>query len=175
MQTKIYQDGRKENIQLRNRQKQGFPERKRSTGSFSKNPADYYWADYGDTSHVMKTKISYWFFLGLVVWTIIISLRKKGIIIPVFSNYFTDFITVPMYTYLIEYIMNDVLGYYWKPDLKFILSSIMYLSILFEVICPIFSERFTGDILDIVAYFAGGIFYYFFKIILWDFFKSDRV
>ncbi|MCT2562812.1 hypothetical protein [Chryseobacterium herbae] len=111
----------------------------------------------------MKNKISYWFLLGLAVWLLIIFLRRKGIVIPVISNHLTDFITVPMYAYLIEYLMNYILGYHWKPDVKFILSSTFYLSILFEVVCPMISERFTGDILDVVAYLAGGIVYYFMK------------
>ncbi|MGG5208629.1 hypothetical protein ACQWU4_06745 [Chryseobacterium sp. MIQD13] len=111
----------------------------------------------------MKNKISYWFLLGLVVWVLIIFLRRKGIFIPVISNHFTDFITVPMYTCLIEYLMNDILKYQWKPDLKFILSSFIYLSLLFEVVCPILSEKFTGDIWDVIAYLTGGLGYYFLK------------
>lgn len=112
----------------------------------------------------MKNKISYWFLSGLMFWLLIVFLRKKGIIIPVISNHFTDFITVPMYTYLIEYLMNTVMGYRWKPDVKFIFTSVLYLSLLFEVICPMLSERFTGDILDVMAYLAGGIVCYLLKI-----------
>ncbi|SFN13445.1 hypothetical protein SAMN05421594_1252 [Chryseobacterium oleae] len=123
----------------------------------------------------MKNKISYWFLLGLAIWLLIIFLRKKGIIIPVISNHLTDCITVPMYAYLIEYLMNNILGYHWKPDFKFILSSTLYLSILFEVICPLFSEKFTGDIFDVLAYMAGGIVYYFFRNRLLSFFKGDRI
>lgn len=112
----------------------------------------------------MKKRISYWFLLGLVGWLLIIQLRKNGIYISVINNHFTDFITVPMYCYLIEYIMNGWLGFRWKPDFKFVLTSVLYLSLLFEVICPKLSELFTGDILDVLMYFVGGMFYYFFKI-----------
>ncbi|CAI8737861.1 hypothetical protein [Chryseobacterium sp. IT-36CA2] len=112
----------------------------------------------------MKKRISFWFLLGLVVWGIIILLRRNGIVIPVINDYFTDCISVPMYCYLIEYIMNGVLGYQWKPDLKFVLTSVLYLSFLFEVICPKLSTHFTGDFLDMLAYFVGGILYYFFAV-----------
>lgn len=112
----------------------------------------------------MKSKISYWFLSGLIVWAIIILLRKNGIFIPVINNYCTDFITVPMYCYLIEYIMNSLLRFQWKPDFKFVLTSILYLSFLFEVLCPKLSPLFTGDISDVLAYFVGGILYYVFKI-----------
>ncbi|MET3035576.1 hypothetical protein ABXT08_05715 [Chryseobacterium sp. NRRL B-14859] len=112
----------------------------------------------------MKKKISCWFLLGLSVWAAILLLRKNGIYIPVINGYFTDFITVPMYCYLIEYIMNNIMGYHWKPDLKFVLTSVVYLSFLFEVICPGLSKVFTGDIIDVLAYFVGGMIYYLLRI-----------
>ncbi|MGE8431971.1 MULTISPECIES: hypothetical protein [Chryseobacterium] len=112
----------------------------------------------------MKKRISYWFLLGLVVWVIIIQLRRNSIYLPVINDYFTDFITVPMYCYLIEYIMNSLLRFRWKPDLKFVLTSVVYLSFLFEILCPRLSKLFTGDVFDVLAYFGGGIAYYIFKI-----------
>ncbi|MDR3026244.1 hypothetical protein [Chryseobacterium sp.] len=108
----------------------------------------------------MKRRISYWFLLGLAAWGVIVLLRRNGIYIPVINDYFTDIITVPMYCYLIEYIMNSILGYQWKPDLKFILTSVFYLSFLFEVLCPKLSVQFTGDVFDVLAYFTGGMVYY---------------
>lgn len=123
----------------------------------------------------MKKKISIWFLLGLVCWVVIVFLRNNGIFIPVISGHLTDFMTIPMYAYLIDYIMNALLNYSWKPDFKFILSSAIYLSLLFEAICPMLSEKFTGDILDVIAYFTGGVAYYFVRIRLPEFFKSDRV
>ncbi|MFN1216528.1 hypothetical protein ACKW6Q_06020 [Chryseobacterium kwangjuense] len=112
----------------------------------------------------MKNSISCGFLLGLAVWAFIIVLREKGIVIPVISNHLTDFITLPMYAYLVEYIMNDLLCYRWKPDLKFIIISAVYLSLLFEVVCPILSEKFTGDFWDVLAYFVGGMIYYLAKV-----------
>jgi hypothetical protein len=122
----------------------------------------------------MKNKIPYWFMVGLIIWLIVILLRKKGIFIPVISNHLTDFITVPMYAYLIEYLMNDVLEYQWKPNIKFFLSSVIYLSLLFEVICPMVSEKFTRDILDVAAYLLGGWVCYI-KPILFNLFKSNGI
>ncbi|MBV8328586.1 hypothetical protein [Chryseobacterium sp.] len=112
----------------------------------------------------MEKKISYWFLSGLVIWAFIIVLRENDIYIPVINNHFTDLISVPMYCYLIEYIMNGILGYHWKPDLNFVLTSVVYISFLFEVICPGLSDLFTGDIFDVLAYFLGGIGYYILHI-----------
>ncbi|MCS3531448.1 hypothetical protein [Chryseobacterium sp. JUb7] len=111
----------------------------------------------------MDRKFSIGFLSGLSMWLIIFLLRKNGIIIPVINNYLTDLITIPMYAYLIEYIVNKIPGFRWKPDLKFILTSILYISFLFEVFCPMISDRFTGDVFDIVAYSIGGLGYYFFR------------
>ncbi len=115
----------------------------------------------------MKGRISYWFLLGLAVWGVIALLRRNGIYIPFINDYFTDCITVPMYCYLIEYIMNSILGGQWKPDFKFVLTSVLYLSFLFEILCPKLSVHFTGDIFDVLAYFAGGIGYYFITVRHW--------
>jgi hypothetical protein len=115
----------------------------------------------------MKRGISYWFLLGLTAWGVIVLLRRNGMYIPVINDYFTDGITVPMYCYLIEFIMNSVLGYQWCPDLKFVLTSVFYLSFLFEVLCPKLSADFTGDFFDVLAYFVGGMIYYFVTIRNW--------
>lgn len=112
----------------------------------------------------MNKRISFWFLLGLATWGIIILLRTNGIVIPVINDHFTDCITIPMYCYLIEHIMNGILGYQWKPDLKFVLTSVLYLSFLFEVICPKLSTHFTGDFFDVLAYVAGGVGYYLFAV-----------
>ncbi|RQO38258.1 hypothetical protein DBR39_15440 [Chryseobacterium sp. KBW03] len=112
----------------------------------------------------MKKRISFWFLLGLAAWGAVLVLRQNGIYIPFLNDYFTDCITVPMYCYLIEYIMNVVLGYHWTPDLKFVLTSVLYLSFLFEVLCPKLSSHFTGDFYDVLAYSVGGVLYYFFAV-----------
>ncbi|AYZ34578.1 hypothetical protein EGY07_02870 [Chryseobacterium indologenes] len=121
----------------------------------------------------MKGKISYWFCLGLILWAVIIGLRKNSIYLPVINEYFTDLITVPMYCYLIEMIMN-FLGYTWKPDVKFVLTSAIYLSFLFEVLCPRLSNVFTADFFDVMAYFSGGILYYLFRIKSFRRFKKEE-
>ncbi|WP_326984917.1 hypothetical protein VUJ46_10420 [Chryseobacterium sp. MYb264] len=105
-------------------------------------------------------RISRWFIAGLGVWMSILLLRKFGIIIPVVNSYLTDLITIPMYCYLIQYITNTIFEGNWKPGKKFIMESVIYLSVLFEIVCPMISERFTGDIFDVVSYAVGGFLYY---------------
>lgn len=108
-------------------------------------------------------KIPYFLFGGLAIWLGIFILRKNNIIIPLINDYFTDFITIPLYSYVIKYIMNHILNHHWKPDFQFYISSFIYISLLFELICPMISPRFTSDIFDVLAYFLGGFFYYLFE------------
>jgi len=112
----------------------------------------------------MKVKISYFFILGLMAWLSVFILRKIGIIIPYVNDYFTDIITLPMYCYLIEWLITQVFMLSWKPSLQFLFTSFLYISLLFEVCCPMISDLFVGDFYDIFAYFLGGIVYYVFKI-----------
>lgn len=108
-------------------------------------------------------KFPYFLLGGLAIWLGIYILRKNNIIIPIINDYLTDLITIPLYSYVIKYIMNDILNHDWKSDLQFYISSFIYISLLFELICPMISPRFTGDIFDVLVYFLGGSSYYLFE------------
>lgn len=111
---------------------------------------------------IKKAHISKWYFAGLFVWGLIVFLRKSAYVIPHnISNHLTDLYSVPMYCYTIQIIMNMTFKPFWKPDFKFIMYSAINLSIVFEVVCPLISTKFTGDYLDIICYFSGGLLYYF--------------
>lgn len=109
----------------------------------------------------MFKKISFFFWLGIMTWILITVLRKLKIIIPFLNDYLTDLITIPMYTYLIYFVVNNILKRSWRPDLAFVLSSVLLISIIFEVICPALSATYTSDIKDVFCYLLGGIVYYF--------------
>ncbi len=110
---------------------------------------------------ILLRKISTWFYIGLLVWMEIMVLRRFHIVIPVINNHLTDLYTVPMYCYTIQFLMNEVFRYKWKQDLKFILWSTFYISIIFEVLGPLASVKFTGDLLDCVCYLVGGLLYFY--------------
>ncbi len=110
----------------------------------------------------MTSTIAYFLF-GLIVWALIAILRSLGIIIPFINGYLTDLYTIPMYGFVVGRLMK--MAYKdWRPDLKFVISSTVYITILFEIICPLFSNRFTGDIFDALSYSLGGVIYYLFSI-----------
>ena len=107
--------------------------------------------------------ISFWYVLGLGSWILVYLLRKNGIVIPFFNGYFTDLISIPMYCYTIDFLMNLVFKSKRDLELKEILFSATYISILFEIILPKISSIFIPDVWDVVCYFVGGLLYYFIR------------
>ena len=106
-------------------------------------------------------KISKYYYLGILTWLLVFLLRKAGVIIPLINGHLTDLYSVPMFCYTIKMIINTTYDKYWNPNLRFILSSSIHLTITFEIICPLLSKTYTSDIIDVLCYFVGGgIFYY---------------
>lgn len=108
-------------------------------------------------------QVSFWFYIGIGIWIIIFILRQNNLIIPYINSYLTDLISVPMYCYLVEYITNHFTKSKREFQLKDVFSSALYLTLIFEVICPLISDRFVADIYDVVLYFTGGILYFLLK------------
>ncbi|WP_028121403.1 hypothetical protein [Epilithonimonas tenax] len=107
-----------------------------------------------------KIKISYWFFVGLMIWAAVAYLRKLGIVLPFINDHLTDLYSVPMYSYTIRKIMNYTYSPNWRPDLKFLAGAALNLAVVFEVVFPLLSARYTADMIDVVCYFAGAMIYY---------------
>lgn len=72
----------------------------------------------------------------------------------------TDLYSVSMFSYTIMKIMQWTYYPSWKPDLRFLLGATLNLTIVFEIICPLLSVRYTADLLDIICYFSGALVYY---------------
>lgn len=112
---------------------------------------------------IFLRKISIWYYLGLLIWACIVILRKFGIYIPIINDHLTDLYAVPMYCYTIEFLMTKVFNYKFKPDLKFVLTSTLYLTLIFEVFGPLFSDKFVGDFVDAVCYLIGGLAFFCYR------------
>lgn len=54
-----------------------------------------------------------------------------------------------------------------KKDKAFELSplkmavGVIYFAVLFELVLPLFNERYIGDWLDVIMYVVGGVLYFF--------------
>ncbi|KKO90431.1 hypothetical protein AAW12_15120 [Sphingobacterium sp. Ag1] len=79
------------------------------------------------------------------------------------NNWLTDFVFVPIIIHFSSIIgsfvfnNNKAHGY----PLYQIWTISLLASILFEWIMPKYTSYNTGDIIDVLAYFAGGLFYFY--------------
>lgn len=90
-------------------------------------------------------------------------IEKSGEVIPIFHAYLDDLLCMPIVlgltTQIIQWI-HPVRGLYFL-DRNAIILTLLFYSILFEVILPFFNpSMFTADWLDIVMYSIGAILFY---------------
>lgn len=89
-------------------------------------------------------------------------LQQIKITLPVLiNNYLNDFLFVPIVLSLIQFIIRI-----FKRNRQFkiptytIFLIVIYYSIYFEFFLPKYKERYTSDLIDILMYTSGGIFFY---------------
>ncbi len=73
------------------------------------------------------------------------------------DSYLGDFLSVPVIGGLTEIIMQPLLGLKFRLNWKHLLFISIYLSVVFEFVLPKYSSRYTRDLYDILAYFAGAL------------------
>ncbi len=95
-------------------------------------------------------------------WVLVSYTRKLGIPIPLINNWLTDFVFVPLLIH-VPFVLGSLI---FIPDGTFkypiyqILSIALLVSLVFECCLPRLTAYNTADFYDILAYFAGGVFYY---------------
>ncbi|NIG54035.1 hypothetical protein [Chitinophaga sp. Cy-1792] len=106
-------------------------------------------------------------FLGyLLCWGIIHLCRAFHVPTGWLNNHLTDFIAVPVMAHISAAFIAGVIvrrDDYHYP-LGYLLFIALYTSVVFEGIMPRLSSVYTGDWMDVAAYFAGALFYYFVHI-----------
>ncbi|WP_160711644.1 hypothetical protein [Chitinophaga solisilvae] len=104
------------------------------------------------------------FFTGYcLLWVIIHVCRRLHYPVPLLNGHLTDFTAIPAIAHLAVtitriYIVKD--NHYSYP-LRYLIFMAAYISVVFEWVIPRFSSRYTGDVWDVAAYFAGSLFYFF--------------
>lgn len=95
-------------------------------------------------------------------WILVRYTRKLEMPIPLINNWLTDFVFVPLLIH-IPFVLGSLI---FVPDGTFkyplyqILSIALLAALVFEGCLPYFTPYNTADFYDILAYFAGGVFYY---------------
>jgi hypothetical protein len=112
----------------------------------------------------MKQLFDPFFITYCLAWMLIHVCRHLHQPVLLLNDYLTDFIAVPAMAHLTltftrRYIVRSKAYNY---PLGYVLFIALYTAVAFEWVMPHFSSKYTGDWWDVVAYFAGSIFYYCF-------------
>jgi len=95
-------------------------------------------------------------------WFFIRFTRLSGVPIPPLNSWLTDFVFVPIIVHFSavagSFIFNRGRAYGYPLHQIWLISALA--SLLFEGIMPHYTDYNTADIYDVIAYFAGGLFYY---------------
>lgn len=78
---------------------------------------------------------------------------------PFIYSYLDDILCIPIVLYITSYIMRRIEKD--RVDFQFlsfhIYTAVVVFSIIFEIILPFISIRYTDDIMDVLCYALGGV------------------
>jgi hypothetical protein len=110
----------------------------------------------------MKTLFNGWFIACCLTWLIVTTARKLGHPPPVINGYINDAAAIPVIANLglwfqrVFIIKNN----YYVLAPRHVIFIVVYVSLIFEGILPIFSKTYTADWIDVLLYAIGGLFFY---------------
>jgi hypothetical protein len=111
----------------------------------------------------MRTLFNPWFIVGCITWVIVFITRKFGHPIPYLNGYIDDAFAIPVIANLALCFQRVVIirsNYYVLSPWK-VIFIVAYVTLVFEVLLPLYSRVYTGDWIDAMLYVAGGFFFYF--------------
>lgn len=104
------------------------------------------------------------FFLGsfTVYSYLLISVKYNFFLPALFQAHLADLLCLPILLSLSLSVLRIISK---KEHLQLsklkVFAAFLYVSFLFEVFLPYFSIRYTADLIDVIAYGAGGFAYYY--------------
>ncbi|MCX6215947.1 hypothetical protein [Spirosoma sp.] len=118
----------------------------------------------GNPVNVVARRLFDAYFVGYgLSWVVIHLFRRWDYPLPFLNGWLTDFCFVPFICHVALTFTRFIFIHdeaYCYP-FSFVLFVAVYVTVLFEVIVPGYSEYGTGDAYDGIAYFAGALFFYF--------------
>jgi hypothetical protein len=104
---------------------------------------------------------TWWFWIALAMAT-----TKRYVFHPsgikLLDNYLLDLLCMP----LVLEITRQAMRLFFSPSYDLskvqILFAVLYVSLLFEYLLPMYQTRFHSDVVDVVVYCAGTIIWYLF-------------
>jgi hypothetical protein len=105
------------------------------------------------------------FWILFFVYAVLYLLKTLGYYTPWISDYLADLLCLPIVLSIVLFAMRKmrVVPESFELTPAMILAALIYFSIVFEWLLPLWSDRYQSDFLDIVAYSLGAIAYYYFR------------
>lgn len=110
----------------------------------------------------MKTLRNPWFIAFCLIWFALFLARKKGFPVPgLAGEYLTDLLAVPVVAQLGLWFQRLMYkDEHYRLSAGHIIFIVIYISLVFELILPHFSHRYTADFADVFCYVIGGVFFW---------------
>ena len=100
----------------------------------------------------MKNKIQL-----LVIASAILLFTLKNVLgySPLLINVLNDILALPFILICMNFIMKRIYGTKFSMTINFAMITFLTVSVLFEIIFPMFSSKLTSDGIDIILYLIG--------------------
>jgi hypothetical protein len=112
--------------------------------------------------NLMHTYAQPWFILVCISFWLQFFLQKAGIHIPWVHAWWDDLICLPIVLHLIKGIFRTFhpLGKRFVLDRTMIILALVWISIAFEFLLPLYSEQYISDPIDVLCYTTGAWVYF---------------
>lgn len=110
----------------------------------------------------MRTLTNKWFIAFSLIWLVVYVSRRVGHPVPFVNGYLTDLLAVPVIAQLGLWFQRGFIvksGYY-VLSIWHVVFIFAYVSIVFELVLPHLSKKYTADYVDVALYATGGVFFY---------------
>lgn len=106
------------------------------------------------------TLVLFWSFLGMYLF-IYVANQMGYRLCNLFQFYLADLLAVPVTATLALWLMKYVRqGNGYVLERWHMVYVVALFCTVFEVLLPLVMERYTGDIIDVVMYIMGGLFFW---------------
>lgn len=95
---------------------------------------------------------------------LVYGLQRAGVVLPPFiQNHWNDLLVIPMVLWFVLALLTVIRGQQAKVSVALALSITVYYAMYFEWYLPQFHPRYTADVLDVVCYGVGMLFFMWFQ------------
>ncbi|MFM1932336.1 MAG: hypothetical protein RL226_1639 [Bacteroidota bacterium] len=79
------------------------------------------------------------------------------------TSYFADILALPIILAIAEDVLRLFYGDYFRLTRRMVIATALYVGVMFEWLLPRYGIGGTADVLDVVCYLFGALFFLFLK------------